>query len=222
MTVVDPRLAEATAEANTADPRYGVFLRPSPVFARLIAEAFHVMERQYGLREAASYPPHVTLVGSVALDAPESDLIDTLDAVLSARSAMTVRNLGLRQRPGDGIGYALAGMGDGSDPLRALGGELITALAPLRVFPPSDWDVVQRRRDAPERFHPHLTLAGRELEGADALRQEVHEFLVGAGFDGPASFHGDTVTLYRLTADAWTPDYWQSLTWDVVRSWRLS
>lgn len=202
--------------------RYGVYLRPSPEFGRLVAEAFDVLKRQFGLREAGSYPPHVTLVGSIALDpsVSEEGFLDELDAALAGAPAITVVNGGIVERPGDGIGYEL-GSGESSS-FTDLAGTLMNAVAPLRVYPDGDWDAPLRRRDSPERYRPHLTLAGRELEGEDDLREEVHDFLVGAGFCGPSTFRGDTVTAYRLHAPAWTCDYWKSMSWEIMRSWRLS
>lgn len=205
--------------------RYGVYLRPSPELGRLAAEAFELLRRQYGLREAGSYPPHVTLVGSIALDdeVAESALVEALDGVLATASPVAVVNRGIIARPGDGIGYELGDAAtDDAASLPELAGELMRVIAPLRVFPAGDWDVSLRRQDSAERFRPHLTLAGRELEGVDELSAEVYDFLTTAGFDGPSAFDADTVTLYRLEADEWAADYWKTMTWQIVRSWRLS
>ncbi len=63
--------------------RYGVFLRPSPALIEESLRAYSIVSDQYGFTAAKAYPPHVTLVGSIALSVPEPVFVDVLEAVIA-------------------------------------------------------------------------------------------------------------------------------------------
>ncbi|MDN5667195.1 MAG: hypothetical protein L0G87_02215 [Renibacterium salmoninarum] len=203
--------------------RYGIFMRPGPAFGETALRAMEIAHRQFGFRAAISYPPHTTLVGSLALAVPERSLLDVLDKQLASRAAVPMWNKGLGSQFGDSIGYNVNEDGAGSQNrrLRELVTDLFTAVEPLRTHPPTDRGIAKRKREDGSGFEGHLTVVGHD--GADnlALTWECLEYLRTLGLDGPATDPGDTVSLYRFHAQDWAGRYWETMQWAVVKSWKL-
>lgn len=202
--------------------RYGVFLRPP---ARLVADAlrgYAVTGGLFGYRSANAYPPHVTLVGSIAPSVPEGVLVDAVDAALARRAAVRLATEGLTLSGGtvyyqfaDAPGAAASGG------VADLMGALLAAVAGLRHYHDDDFTAARRRRDSPERFKPHLSLISFDGAGSPELSAEALELLGELGLAGPAEELFEWVHLVRLHARDWSGPYWETLTWSVVRAWRL-
>ncbi|WP_427007607.1 2'-5' RNA ligase family protein [Pseudarthrobacter sp. H2] len=210
-----------------ADPyRYGVFLRPSAELGSAALAAYDVVTRQFGFTAAAAYPPHMTLVGNFAVDPAhgEDGLVAVLNGVLEGAPALAIHNSGLGLQFGTSIGYQVDGDGHGgiNTGLHALVGRLFDGISRVRVFPASDRRMAQRRLEGGHTFQGHVTVLGHDGSRNPELVREVLDYLAPLGLDGPASYRGDTVTLYRFNSDNWSGDYWETMDWEVIRSWALS
>lgn len=213
------------AQGVDAGPlRYGVFLRPSPELIEESLRAYRIVVDQFGFTAANAYPPHVTIVGSIAL-APgvaEDDLVDAVSGAIAGRCALPLVNHGMRGW-NDSIGYRIDDDPGASTPgLRDLMGSVLEALKPLRVFPPSDRTTAARLLDSPQTFDPHLSLLGHDGKDNPAASAECLEVLEALGIGAPSTWSGEWVTLYRLHAQDWTDRYWDTMTWQILRSWRLA
>ncbi|MBQ1444219.1 MAG: hypothetical protein IIZ13_10275 [Renibacterium sp.] len=205
--------------------RYGVFLRPGPELGRAALQAMDVAQRMFGFQAANSYPPHTTLVGSMAIDGTERGLIEVLDKTLAGRAAAPLWNRGLtREIGGGGLHYNVNEdpSGSGNQLLRELVRDLFAALEPLRVHPVTDRGIVARRQETGETFRAHLTVVGHDGIDHPEVVDECLEFLKGLDLDGPESDPGNTVSLYRFYAEDWSSRYWETMTWTVCKSWTLA
>lgn len=218
---------QRTVVDHYASPhRYGVFLRPSPELIRDCITAFGIASGQFGFTAAAAYPPHATLVGSIALapNATETDLRAAVTDALAEVVPFTVHNAGLDRQFVDSIGYDIDGDGTGSvnRDLRAVMERLFHALSSLTVFPSSDRFIESRKVASSETTRGHVTVVGHDGAGHPELLNELLEVLEELDLDHPSTFLADTITLYRFTSDDWTGKYWQSMSWEVLESVRLS
>ncbi|WP_130176538.1 hypothetical protein [Cryobacterium sp. SO1] len=223
--------SQRTVVEHYASPhRYGVFLRPSPELIRDCITAFGIASGQFGFTAAAAFPPHATLVGSIALapNATETDLRAAIKDALAEVAPFTVHNAGLGRQFVDSIGYDIDGDGTGTGTgtvnrdLRAVMEKLFHALSSLTVFPSSDRFIESRKAASSETTRGHVTVVGHDGAGHPELLDELLEVLEELDLDHPSTFLADTITLYRLTSEDWTGKYWQSMRWEVLESVRLS
>ncbi|KTR94749.1 heme utilization protein [Microbacterium testaceum] len=211
--------SDRTRPRDDSDPfRYGIYLRPDPQTCRAVTVVTDQLRAQYGLVSAGAFPPHATLVGSQPFGFAEPDVIDALSALLADRPAFPVHNAGIRGQ-GQGFVYDVSENGDGSvnTAFVALARDIDTAIAPFRppVHNPENNDF------RPESFRAHLSLASHDLYVRPDLRDEVADFIRGLDVPVPSGFRGDTVVLYRTSSTDWSGRWWQSLTWEHLRTWKL-
>ncbi|MDK8173506.1 heme utilization protein [Curtobacterium citreum] len=209
----------AKGARDDSDPyRYGVYLRPDPRTCRAVTVVTDQLRAQYGLVSSGAFPPHATLVGSQPFGSAESEVIDALTALLDGRPGFPVHNAGVREQ-GIGYVYDVATNPDGSRNIAfdQLAIEVDAAVAPFRrpmnAPLPNDHD--------PEHYRPHLSLASHDLYVRPDLHDEVGEFIRGLDVPVPSDFVGDTVVLYRTASPDWTGRWWQTMTWEHVRTWKL-
>lgn len=203
--------------------RYGIFMRPAPELGEVALRAMDIAHRQFGFRAAISYPPHTTLVGSIALAVPEQSLVDVLDKQLSSRAAVPMWNKGLGSQFGDSIGYNVNedGAGGANLPLHELVVGLFQAVAPLRTHPVTDRGIGKRQRDDGRSFEGHLTVVGHDGVDNLELTWECLEYLQALRLNGPATDPGNTISLYRFHSEDWAGRYWETMQWSVLKSWKL-
>ncbi len=100
-------------------------------------------------------------------------------------------------------------------------GSVLRAVRPIRVFPPTDRTTAQRLRDAPETFDAHLSLIGHDgIDNPDAA-DECFDVLAELGIGRPSIWTGDVVTAFRFTSEDWTDRYWDTMTWSILKTWKL-
>lgn len=196
--------------------RYGVFLRPDPVTCAALSSVVTLLRHQFGLRSAAAFPPHVTILGSVAISAPPEELLKLIDPVLSGAGPIPIRNRGLAVVDGALVLDVGAGSDDGprSD-LHALRDELITVVRPLAR---ATSDTLTAPWDTPH-FRPHLSLANHEVRQEPHRLDEVHDFVRGLDVSFPAQFTGEVFALVELSAPTFEGAWWESMTWRHLHSW---
>ncbi len=207
----------ATLEGNPSI-RYGFYLRPSAAMSRAQAEVHEVLRRQFGLQVAGKFMPHATVMGFHRSDAPLSSLTAAIDGVMAGRAPFVITNRGPRPHGRSGISLDVHANADGTPnaPLVDLHEAVFAALTPLAhpdcEFAWGDW--------SREHFRAHLTLAMADIP--DWMFDEVMEFLRDFGQIGPESFVADAFHLYAFQSAAWAADWWTTMTWRDLASWRLA
>ncbi|MFF7651667.1 2'-5' RNA ligase family protein [Streptomyces sp. NPDC007983] len=212
---------ERFAQAPGDPYRYGVYLRPDPVTCAAVTAVTAQLRAQYGLVSAGAFPPHATLVGSRHLPGPEEEIVEAVTRAVADVPAFTVHNAGIR-RQGVGLVYDVHHLADGTTPntaLVALAARIDTAIAPLETPAPNP---AAHPFDA-DTFRAHLSLLSHDMyvRPDPDLFAEVEEYATALPVPFSDSFPGNTVALYRTRSDDWTGRWWQTLTWEHVRSWRL-
>lgn len=199
--------------------RYGVFLRPDPTTSLAVTTITGALRAQLGLVSAGAFPPHVTLVGSLPLACPEVGLVATLDVELAGISAFPVQNRGVESLR-NAVVLDVHELGGAPNPslVRLVRG-VDAAVRPLLDPAPAGLPADLYR---PDRWWGHLSLASHELDTRLDLHDEVLAFSVTLALGVPAEFRADTVDLYRFSHPTWTGSWWQSMTWEHAKSWRLS
>jgi hypothetical protein len=199
------------------DIRYGIFLRPDPATCWTITQVTHALEQQFGLRAAAVFAPHATLIGNLKTDVSEAELIAALDPVFAATRPFPIWNTGVRRTAKGTFEYDVDTDATGAvnQPLHAVAAAVKDVVLPLAV----------RHTDhmapnvADYHFAGHLGLASFELATDGRLSDEVGEFIAGLPLTPPPSFTSRWYTLFELTADDWDGHWWETQTWRHVTSW---
>jgi hypothetical protein len=212
-----------TDSAGPRTPRYGVFLLPDPRTAAAVTTITTQIKAQYGLVSAAAFPPHVTLVGSLALagdpDRALPDLESELGGVLAARKSFLVANAGVA-RLGNAIVYDVHER-DGAPNSDLLDLVAVVRSAVLPRLAPTGAGALAADVREPGQWHGHLSLASHEMDERPELADEVVTYIEGLEVTPPNQFGAEVVALYRFEHPTWTGRWWTDLSWSHLRSWRL-
>lgn len=186
----------------------------------MLAEGHLLLKQQYGFVAAAVFPPHMTIVGHLATTQGPTTVIEAYDAMLASYSPIRVVNTGMK-RWGKGIAYDVDQLEDGSrnPAIVELFERSFAAVAPIRTIVGTDH---LGGTPSAEGSRAHCTLAAQDLGERAELREEVFEYLDALGFNVRGEFLADTFTLYRFTSQAWDGRWWESMRWDLLKSWRLA
>ncbi len=200
-----------------SDTRYGFYLRPSAEMCRAQAEVHALLARQYNLRVAGRFMPHATIKGFFRSDAPLLEIVERIDGAMAGRAPVTVTNRGPIAFGGTSIVLDVHHEADGAPntPLQTLHEASIAAILPI-VHP--DCDFTPREWLGPM-FFAHLTLAMADLP--ERFATEVLEFVHDLAPIGPDRFVTDTFHLFAFQSDDWSGQWWRTLEWDLLHSWRL-
>lgn len=205
-----------TIEANP-EIRYGWYLRPSYAMSRAQAEMHDLLQRQFGLIGGGVFMPHATLKGFFRSDAPVAEIEAAFDTAVKGHQPFAVYNRG---PVGWGRGSIVMDIhhtsdGERNDALQALHEAGFNAIGPL-VHPDCNFTPIEW---AMERFTAHLTLVMADMR--EELFDEVMIFIQEAGPIGPDVFTAEYVHLYAFHSEAWTGKWWETLQWQLLKSWRL-
>ena len=202
---------------DSRDPRvrFGLYLRPSYEMSRAVAAMHELMRRQFGQTRAGKYMPHAT-IGFFQSDAPWQELAAAVTPVLAGRGPFVVQNHGpipLGRSVVLDIHHDDAGEVNAA--LQALHDDAHAALSPLIAD-----DLQDRFRWPAETFQGHITLA-QTIRPA-WLHDEILAFAREAEPIGPRRFLAEYIHLYAVMSDDWDADDWSdTLTWNLLASWRL-
>jgi hypothetical protein len=202
------------------DVRYGIFLRPDPATCWTVTQVTHALNKQFGLVQAGAFPPHATLIGNLATQATEAELIAVLDPVFCDVLSFPVYNSGVVRKEGGTYEYNVNLDESGTrpnEPLGRIAAAVAKAVAPLSV-PVDDSMTVPV---AEYEFAAHLGLAGHDLTVDGHLSREVGDFLAGLPLQPPASFLARWYSLFEFRAD-WSGHWWHQMTWRHIRSWEAA
>ncbi|MFJ8536151.1 hypothetical protein [Streptomyces sp. NPDC093591] len=204
---------------NPSTPyRYGVFLRPDPTTCALLAQLHLLMKQQYGLVSCAAFPPHATLAGSMHTLADPTEVADRVGEALRGTRQFTVYNSGFEQGT-QGVSYNVHDLPDGTVN-RPMADLILTAHKAFDgiSLPPDHFPFIDIE---PAEFRAHLSVVAHEMLLRPDLLPEVTEFVERLGWQPPASFTAETVSLFRFHSPDWQGHWWTTLTWEHVRSWTL-
>lgn len=210
-------MTAVVSDVDPADPRirFGLYLRLSPRMAREVAAMHEVMLRQFWQTRAGMYMPHAT-IGFFRSTVPWEEIATAVTPILSGRTSFTVQNYGPMHH-GNSVVLDIHHGDDGRPnlALQALHDDAHAALAPC--FPEDEAD---RFRWSGKNFHAHVTLA--QTVRPAWLREEILAFARDAEPIGPRRFLAEYVHLYVVRSEDWdSADWSDSLTWDLLTSWRL-
>jgi 2'-5' RNA ligase len=197
--------------------RYGFYLRPSYEMCRAQIEIHHILERQYGLRAAGKFMPHGTVKGFFRSDAPVAEMVARLDQAMAGRRAFPIFNAGAQPFGTAGIALNINQTPEGArnEPLQALHEAALEALLSL-VHPGCNFTPGEWKGPA---FIAHLTLAMADIPAA--AFDEILAFVREAEPIGPSQFVLEVVNLWVFRSEAWDGRWWETLTWELLHSWRL-
>jgi len=204
--------------------RHGIFLAPPPELADVACRATAVVERMFGFAAAAAYPPHITVLGSIATGGPEDALAAAVEESLTGIGPIAAHNAGFTAEIGHAVGYDLSRLADGSPnrDLQALFRCIRDTTAPARLFTATDRTAATRRAaEEAGRFAAHLTVLGHDGADRPAEARRARRTLERSGLAGPAELVLDEVVLYRFASRDWSGRYWETMTWEARRSWPL-
>lgn len=197
--------------------RFGWYLRPSYEMCRAQAEMHDLLKRQFGLLAAGAFMPHATIKGFFRSNASIEDIILAFDTAVEGHESFTVYNKGPMSYGRTSVVLNIHETEDGlvNTPLKALHESAWKAITPL-VHPDCTFTPVEGSED---RFHAHLTLAMADLR--EEFYDEVFAFINEACPIGPDRFKAEYFHLFAFRSDAWDGPWWESLTWELLHSWKL-
>lgn len=200
--------------------RYGLFLRPPAALARIQAQVHALLRAQYGLVSAGNFPPHMTILGHVAIEAPDDEVIAASAAAMTGVSPVSFYNRGVAPSRG-GVIHDVGRLQTG-EPNRALL-ELFrrakTHLDPLRVPVPGEY---KGGVNAEAGFYGHMSLAAHDLGLRPDLAEEVLQYLLELSIDARGNYLATTASLYRFETDDWNGRWWEQLAWTHLKSFPLT
>ena len=193
-------------------PRFAVYLVPPYPVACTVAEIHEMLRKQFGFVAADRFPVHATIKGFYKRRAgPIDPLIERLDSVFAAQRPFVVQFHGYRIDE-VGIGLDISRRGGQLNPdLIAVRQSVLQAVRP-DIAPDSDF------AEHLQQFRAHITLAFRDIPRA--LYDDVLAYLEGALLPTDR-FTADTYHLLEFHSTDWAGDWHQSLSWRVVKSWRV-
>lgn len=196
--------------------RYGFYLRPSATMSRAQAEIHDLLRRQFGTEVGGKFMPHATIMSFFRSDASVQRLIDAIQPVIDGRAPFTVWNAGpIRMGRGYVLDVHRDADGQPNPAMKAVHDAAFAAIIP-HVHPDCEFAFGGW---SGERFHAHLTLAMADLP--PFALDEIREFLAELEPIGPASFTAEYFHLYAFQSDDWGGEWWRTMSWQLVHSWRL-
>jgi len=196
------------------DSRFAVYLIPPYQLSKRVAEAHYLLRKQFGFAAADRFPVHCTMKGFFKKNQePAAKLQAELDEFFKKQQALPVSAEELRIDP---IGFGLS--------LMTLDGKINTPFIDLReeivkiVIPYIAEDCDFKGHDLGQPFHPHITFSFRDIP--NELYDDVFEWMEdGPDFKGP--FLADTYHFLEIFSDDWEGNWWDSLSWRLLKSWRI-
>lgn len=189
--------------------RYGVFLRPDPASCAATAALHTLLRQQFGLVSAAVFPPHVTLLGNVALTGGEGVLLERVDEVAGRHAPVRVEHAGPRRW------HRVIACDVHDAAVDALARDVEASLTDLRGR--TDTDYLTGQTSTAD-FRAHLTIAGQDIALRPDLTDEVEEFVAAFAADFPSVMTARHVTTFRFESDHWPGRWWTDMTWQLLRS----
>ena len=196
------------------DSRFAVYLIPPYQLSKEVAEIHALLRKQFGFAAADRFPVHCTMKGFFKKTGdPVEKLQGELDSFFEDQLPVQVSVEEFRIDP---IGFGLS--------LKTLDGKLNSPFLDLReaiveiVRPYIADDCDFKTHDLGRPFHPHITFSFRDIP--NELYDDVFKWMEdGPDFTGP--FLADTYHFLEFFSDDWPGSWWETLSWQLLKSWRL-
>jgi len=198
-----------------SDSRFAVYLILPYQLSKGISEAHYLLRKQFGFAAADRFPVHCTIKGFFKKnDRPASQLQGELDQFFQAQFAIPVSAEELRVDP---IGFGLSLMtldGEPNTPFLDFREKVVDITRPYIA---DDCDF--KSHDLGRSFHPHITFSFRDIP--NELYDDVFAWMeAGPELKGP--FLADTFHFLEVFSEDWSGSWWDTLTWRLLKSWRLT
>jgi 2'-5' RNA ligase len=198
---------------------YGLYLIPPPAIVVPLSDARAVLRREFGSRVAARFMAHITVKGFFK-PRPGADLdqlLRVLDAAYTGMAAFPLRLKAPDVHRGP-LGNSVGMPVERVEPLMALQRATWRAIEP---YVAEDCPFTPDERPATH-FAPHLTLVQYDLPGDPILEAQAMELCAYLS----ASATGVTWTarhlqFIRFASDAWRGRWWDTLSFEQLKGWRL-
>jgi hypothetical protein len=197
-----------------SDSRFAVYLIPPYSLSQKVAETHWLLRKQFGFTAADLFPVHCTIKGFFKKnELPITQLEHDLNEFFRVQPAIHVNVDDYRVDP---IGFGLSLMifeGKVNQPFLDFREKIVKITEPYIA---DDCDF--RDHDLGRPFHPHITFSFRDIP--NELYENVFKWMEdGPDFSG--SFLADTYHLLEFFSQDWDGNWWESLSWRLLNSWRL-
>ena len=199
------------------DIKFGFYLRPSVEVSQAQATIHDLLRRQFGLVAGGSFMPHATIKGFFRSNSTLAEINAACDRATAGFAAIPIVNNGVVAfgRSGVALNVHHDAFGNVNAQLQAFHEAVMDQLEPL-VHPDCTFSAGEWARD---KFFAHLTLAMADVP--DFAFDEIYEFVQAAEPFGRPRFLAEYFHLYAFHSDAWDGQWWHSLEWKLLNSWRL-
>ena len=194
--------------------RYAVYLIPPYAVSRMVMEVHQMLRKQFGLKAADRFQVHATVKGFFKkVEGPVEPLISELDGVFAEQWPIEIQFWGFRNDE-IGIGLDVSQIdGKPNDALHSFRERIVTVVRPY-IAPDCDFAA----SDLGNPYEAHITLAFRDVPLS--LYDDVLAFLEDAPLPA-GSFIARDFHFLQFFSEEWPGDWWQSLSWQLIKSWRL-
>jgi len=178
-------------------------------------EKHQMLRKQFGLAAADRFQVHATVKGFFRkIEGPVAPLVDRLDALFLEQRPFQIHFSGYRNDEiGIGLNVSLVD-GKSNEALYVFRERVVAAVRP---FIAPDCDFVASDLGNP--YEAHITLAFRDIPLS--LYDDVLAYLADAQLPS-TPFVARDFHFLEFFSEEWDGRWWQSLSWQLIKSWHLS
>jgi 2'-5' RNA ligase len=195
--------------------RFAFYLVPPYPIARDLAEIHGMLEKQFGFKAAGRFQAHCTIKGFFKKNAMLAEtLVSELDGFLAQQKPFEVEFNQLRKKPTSVVLRIDQIDGKPNQELLRFREQIVEITRPY-IAP--DCDFVDSDLGPP--FEGHFTLAFRDIF------PKQHSQVVSWLADAPiptGKFTAQDFHFLEFFSQDWEGAWWESLTWKLLKSWRLA
>jgi hypothetical protein len=197
--------------------RFGFYMRPSLEVSQAQVTIHDLLRRQFGLVAGGVFMPHATIKGFFRTDATVAEITAACDRATEGVPAIPIVNNGViaSGRGGLMLNVHHDEYGKVNQALQAFHEGVMDQIEPL-VHPDCTFSKTEWAR---EKFFAHLTLAMADIP--EFAFDEIYEFVREAEPIGKPRFLGQYFHLYVFHSEDWGGQWWHSLEWKLLNTWRL-
>jgi len=196
------------------ETRFAFYLVPPYPIARDLAEIHTLLEKQYGFKAGGRFQAHCTIKGFFKKnDKPAGALETELDVFLSGQKPFQVEFNHLRKKP-TSIVLRIDQLNEAPNQALLRFREKVVEITRPYIAP--DCDFVES--DLAQPFEGHFTLAFRDIlpDQHSRVVSWLEEAPIPTGKFLATDFH-----FLEFLSDDWRGNWWKTLTWNLIKSWRL-
>jgi len=198
-----------------SDSRFALYLIPPYQLSKQVAEIHTMLRKQFGFAAADRFPVHCTIKGFFKKNSKSTeDLQAEFDIFFQTQKPLPVS---IEEYRVDPIGFGLNLMtlnGSKNTPFLELREKIVDITRPYIA---DDCDF--KDHDIGREYHPHITFSFRDIPN------EYYDDVFAWMEDGPdfkGQFQATTYHFLEFFSEDWEGDWWDSISWKLIKSWRLS